>query len=459
MMATLRSLVPSPAILFFIALTVGCGSSRSKTSSVEGNVGAAPSDAAVDAVATTPTAPSDGRSYDGKGFVVHEWGTNTLVIGSDGSLQRGMHHEEEDLPSFVYDRMKQANEMEASVSVKMETPVTYFYSPSARKVSVRVEFPLGLFSQWYPRVLAYQPGLAIDDTGKWRDPYLDMSFPYFSEDCRQRVEKPHSGMLNWGEVEILGRDESPTLLDAAKDKYTWSYAREVAANAVRVSGESDRFLFYRGLGNLPMGVTITSNHDQIHLQNTDVVNRVPAVFVLNVNADHASFVRYDGVAPGAALDTVAPPAADPLDTYVTKLGDAIAASLEGNGLYRDEARAMVNTWARQWFRTPGVRVLYLAPQPWTDAQIPLTITPAPDKLVRVMVIRNEILTTDVEDQDIAQLKLFDTTPDAETAYFTDLGRFAEPRLRRAMQRSGLSPKGAVDLLAKLAGPDAIVRSE
>ena len=44
--------------------------------------------------------PAPGR-YAGHGFVVHEWGTDTIVVGSDGSLQRGLHHEEEDLPSFA----------------------------------------------------------------------------------------------------------------------------------------------------------------------------------------------------------------------------------------------------------------------------------------------------------------------------------------------------------------------
>jgi len=46
--------------------------------------------------------------YPGRGFIVREWGTDTIVVGSDGSLQRGLHHEEEDLPTFVYDRLKAA---------------------------------------------------------------------------------------------------------------------------------------------------------------------------------------------------------------------------------------------------------------------------------------------------------------------------------------------------------------
>src|SRR5215203_3805812 len=48
-----------------------------------------------------------GPQYPGAGFRVHEWGTNTIVVGSDGSMQRGLQHEEEDLPSFVNDRRRE----------------------------------------------------------------------------------------------------------------------------------------------------------------------------------------------------------------------------------------------------------------------------------------------------------------------------------------------------------------
>src|SRR3954469_14232654 len=87
----------------------------------------------------------------GQGFVVHEWGTLTSVMASDGSLLPGLHHEEEDLPGFVADRMAQARET-PSVVQKMETPVTYFYSAERRTVSAAVDFPRGVFTQWFPYV-------------------------------------------------------------------------------------------------------------------------------------------------------------------------------------------------------------------------------------------------------------------------------------------------------------------
>src|SRR5438132_8735097 len=100
--------------------------------------------------APAQTAPSSLRYSPGRdGFVVHEWGTLTSVVGSDGVLLPGLHHEEEDLPPFVADRMKQMK-VTPSVVQKMETPVTYFYSPSPRQVQVKVRFPDGIFTQWYP---------------------------------------------------------------------------------------------------------------------------------------------------------------------------------------------------------------------------------------------------------------------------------------------------------------------
>jgi len=404
-----------------------------------------PDDAPSLASAVAPT-------WDGKGFVVHEWGTNTVVVGSDGSLLRGMHHEEEDLPSFVYDRMKQSA---ISVDVKMETPVTYFYSDTPRTVSVGVRFPKGIFSQWYPRVRGFFPGLPRTGTS-YSDPYLDASFAYSSEICRQHMLTPENGMLDWGSVDVLSRDAAVSLPDAPIDRYTWSFARQVEANPVRVGGsEAEKFLFYRGLGNLPMGVKITDGgkKDLLHLENVDAMAPVGTVFILRVEADRASFdVRAEGIAPGGELYDYAPPASLPLDAYVTKLADSMSEALERAGLFRDEARGMVNTWSRQWFKTPGVRVLYLAPQSWTDAQIPLSVTPTPDRTVRVMVIRNEVLMPEVEQADLEHARAFDTDPTGATSYFEAHGRFAEPRLRRALTLLGSTPAAARTLLAKLEGP-------
>jgi hypothetical protein len=132
-------------------------------------------------------------------------------------------------------------------------------------------------------------------------------------------------------------------------------------------------------------------------------------------------------------------------------GDRIRMQVHGadaNGLYDDEATAMVNTWKRQWFRTPGPRLLYIAPQSWTDRSIPLAVDPKPESTKRVMVIRVEILTPEIEAADVAALRglASPATAGAARDHFAALGRFAEPRLRRAVALLG-HPAYAEPLLA------------
>ena len=61
-----------------------------------------------------------------------------------------MYHEEHALPDFVHARSKDELHI-PSISVKGETPVIYFYSQLPQQVSVKVGFPHGIWTQWYPQ--------------------------------------------------------------------------------------------------------------------------------------------------------------------------------------------------------------------------------------------------------------------------------------------------------------------
>jgi hypothetical protein len=410
--------------------------------------------------------------YPGHGFVVHEWGTDTIVVGSDGSLQRGLHHEEEDLPSFVYDRIKAAKEAglgSPSVEVKMETPVTYFYSDKPLTVTASVDFPQGIFTQWYPGVGSFSPAVAGPNAGglmvpvDFQDPALDVSFPFRTTTCRDHYTTIAQGHLDWGSIDVLARDAQPALLDAPLARYSWSYARNVAANPVQTqSGQVEQFLFYRGLGNFDVPARVTAASAGAVTLTNGYGDALGPVFVLNVGASNAAFKAHaEGLPAGAALHEVAPSldGAPALDAYAQSLSDAITSALVSVGLYRDESTAMVSTWSRQWFRTQGLRLLYIASQSWTDASIPLTITPQPDSVTRVMMIRIEVLTPEIESADVqaAQGLSSQTTAAQSTAYFTALGRFAEPRLRRAMALLG-NPPYAQTLLGQIATANTDVSS-
>ena len=43
-------------------------------------------------------------------------------------------------------------------TIRMETPVLYFYSPRDVTVSARVAFSRGLITEWYPHADRVQPG-------------------------------------------------------------------------------------------------------------------------------------------------------------------------------------------------------------------------------------------------------------------------------------------------------------
>jgi len=447
---------------------------------VAGGSGTVGSTVAPDPGSSTPGQRPTERAYPGSGFVVHEWGTNTVVVGSDGSLQRGLHHEGDDLPSFVYDRTKEAGLLSIPSVDKMETPVDYFYSDTALEAKVRVDLPEGVLTQWYPAVSSFAPAVLMGQTPDLVDPIFAVHYPYVTPACSTKYGAVAGGRLDWGKIEVLppDADMSAELPDAPLDKFTWSYARQVKANAIRVKNPSlraanqllvngpqaERFLFYRGLGNFPSPVQVTAasgetKNTTVRLTNTGH-DSAGTVFVLNVDADHGAFHEHtQGIASGAMLDDAVPSlvGAKPIDDFVNDLASSMTEALIGAGLYTDESIGMVNTWRRQWFRTPGVRVLYFAPAPWIDAQVPLTIEPRPSAVVRVMVMRVEVLTPAVEQSDRAFATLLDQS-DADfvsgSEHFTSLGRFAEPRLRRALANLAAAPPRATKLLSQIEAPNA-----
>jgi hypothetical protein len=69
----------------------------------------------------------------------------------------------------------------------------------------------------------------------------------------------------------------------------------------------------------------------------------------------------------------------------------VEGTLVDQGLYPDEARAMVETWRDTWFEE-GSRLLYIVPRGFIDRILPLTINPAPTQIVRIFVGRLEIVT-------------------------------------------------------------------
>ena len=90
------------------------------------------------------------------------------------------------------------------------------------------------------------------------------------------------------------------------------------------------------------------------------------------------------------------------DKPSTVSGDAMESmeefrlQLEKAGLTAMESRALLNTWYNGYFIEGGLKAFWILPRAMVDRILPLSITPAPDKIERVIVGRSEILTPEFE---------------------------------------------------------------
>jgi hypothetical protein len=121
------------------------------------------------------------------------------------------------------------------------------------------------------------------------------------------------------------------------------------------------------------------------------------------------------------------------------LDAALESWLTEQGLYYKEARAMIDTWRRDWFED-GLRVLYLLPRAATDEALPLEIQPLPQELVRVMVGRAEIITPETEQAVLDSIGALPPMGNLDYDAITRqlqarYGRFAEPIFKRLVARA------------------------
>ncbi len=105
--------------------------------------------AAVMFVAADAHAPVPAK--DPGGLTVHEWGTFTSIAGVDGeAVGWSPLTGADDLPCFV-DRVQFGPKWSLWGTVRMETPVLYFYSTADMTVNVNVRFRQGVITEWFPQ--------------------------------------------------------------------------------------------------------------------------------------------------------------------------------------------------------------------------------------------------------------------------------------------------------------------
>lgn len=365
-------------------------------------------------------------------LVVHEWGTFTSFQGPDGQYLPGLHREEEALPAFVHSPPTLAGSGSTAVkglvlplrnvTQKLETPVIYFYGDKGLSVRVRVDFPDGLLSQYFP-----MPRDSGSEVPSLQQGLLDLASGVRSH-------------LTW-DVTLLSPGESSPTLPEVPAHDPWALAREVRANHLVTEGpgalESERYLFYRGLGSPSLPVSACVGETGILRLSNRSTERIPVAYLVRMEGDGGSWTRLGGLDPGSDrnIELEGPGTERPKMATNSLEGD-LRRELQAQGLYEDEAIAMVKTWSRQWFHSPGTRILYLLPRPWIDRMLPLDVTPDPQEMVRVLLGRLEILTPARLGRVVSALRTAPSDPDGSDAFLIRAeGRLLEPILQHLVNKS------------------------
>jgi hypothetical protein len=352
-------------------------------------------------------------------LIAHEWGTFTSIAGDDGeAVEWHPQSGSTDLPEFVEHLQGATFKGGLSGTVRMETPVLYFYSPREQTVSVHVAFKNGLITEWYPEVSKATP------KGDLRRVSLD-------------VEKTR-GEIWWNAVHL----DPSSSADYPKDEIRTHYyaARETAATPLMVSGRTstqhEKFLFYRGVANFQVPVSVTTTRDGTVIVRNQTTDEIPEVILFERRGERVGYRIGGPLESEAALD------APELASSVDSLQADVENLLVERGLYPDEAHAMVETWSDSWFQE-GSRIFYLVPESFVNAILPLNIHPAPAHVVRVFVGRIEVLTP------ATQQEIETALEDHDTLTVNRFGRFLLPILQVMMGREPAKTRQLHDSLAAL----------
>lgn len=353
-------------------------------------------------------------------LIVHEWGTFTSIAGKNGAaIDWRPLNGATDLPKFVYTETggdgfrgtyERGGGKGALARVRMETPVIYFYTPQEMNADVRVAFWDGKITEWYPQASFVNSQFAPGETGQ-----------------------TFGNGINWGTIKLLP-DAKPNFPREAADSHYYP-ARETDAVPVQICNhdktkiETEKFLFYRGIGNFDLSLTVKIGGENLTLANRET-DEIRNLIIFENRGGKINFGFVEKLSGEMIIER--PAANKTLEDVLTTLEKILVAE----GLYEKEAKAMIATWKDSWFEE-GLRVFYILPRRMIDKILPLDIKPEPKETVRVMVGRAEVVTPEMERDVRKQVELLKsssakTREEAQTN-LRKRGRFYEPILKSILQ--------------------------
>ena len=287
-------------------------------------------------------------------LIVHEWGTFTSVQNSQGENLHGYFINSEPVPAFVHTIGNLIGPFRGifaepevykggvprrhpDIVMRLETPVMYFYPPRSAKLPLSLNVKVGMLGGWltefYPRADA---NITADD--------VKIDRP---------LRKDFKGTLSWQDIKIGGEGVGPETTDKV-----WLAPRKTQSARVQsVSGESEKYLFYRGVANVASPLRVSRDKKTLIIGGSEESwrfrhgnARIQDIWLVDIDREgNLAFRNVPQI--GDAADpqaTVSVAANFNNEDYATenlqKLEDAMHTALVHEGLFADEATAMLETW-------------------------------------------------------------------------------------------------------------------
>ena len=351
------------------------------------------------------------RAADQK-WSIHEWGTFTSLQNENGDALGGINTDDEAVPQFVHrltsaallwptevprSFFKGAPACHPDVTMRLETPVIYFHPPISatgiQQASVDVKFRGGWLTEFYPNAQASAPG--FNQPNERADSAV-MTGPL------QHINSATESELRWNNLAIGG--DWPLTNTTA---HVWTSPRAVQCASVQTADhESEKFLFYRGIAHIDAPLRVSRDaasgellfRSQLENLPTDQSLAIRSMWLVDIQADGQ--LAFRALSPvflqhnSKAILTHTPAqfqSSDYSRGNLEKLEASLHDALVADGLFPDEAQALLNTWQLSYFKSAGLRVFFLVPRTWTDYYLPLHVS-VPADLNRVMVGRIELVT-------------------------------------------------------------------
>lgn len=318
---------------------------------------------------------SDALGQKANGLIVHEWGVFSVYEDEEAAL-RTMRAEWEGLPKFVYGVREVGRSMPYRGPVRK--PVIYLHAPQAMMVDLKVSFTKGRAMVWYPATVTPNESgrVAVNDPQDTRTLHWKL---YLKGLPDKGDFRPPAGIQ-------LADVPADHWFARLRDVDATELFSEGSFNRLGSSFDREKFVYYDGFVPAPQCLEVILKDDKIGVKSL-VDFPVHDLFVIDRRqADKVRVAQRDEVASKAVLADLAMKEVNG-ERWLAEAATDLLGRLQKAGLHADETKGLVNTWKEEFFQSPQIMLIYRLPQAEYDRLLPLTVTPAADKVVRVGLVQ------------------------------------------------------------------------